>query len=69
LERGKPLNLKNLDPLPPKKICSMFAYNWPCGSGEEVENVKVHKQTDRQTEGQTDGRQVIRIDHLSFQLR
>jgi hypothetical protein len=29
---------------------------WSRGSGEEVENVKVYRQTDRQTDGQTDGR-------------
>jgi hypothetical protein len=42
--------------------------------GEEVENVKVYRrtdgQTDRQTDGQTDdGQKAIRIAHLSFQLR
>jgi hypothetical protein len=35
-------------------------WNWPSGSGEEVENVKVQ---------QTDGQQVIRKAHLSFQFR
>jgi hypothetical protein len=27
-------------------ICAKFGYNWPSGSGEEVENVKVYGQTD-----------------------
>jgi hypothetical protein len=33
--------------------------NWPSGSGEEVENVKVYRQTD-------DGQPAIRKTHLSF---
>jgi hypothetical protein len=41
----------------------MFGQNWPRGSGEEVENVKVYRQTDKQTQ------KAIRIAHLSFQLR
>jgi hypothetical protein len=28
--------------------------NWPSGSGEEVENVKVYRQTDGWTDGRTD---------------
>ena len=35
-------------------LCAKFGWNWPSGSGEEVENVK-SLQTDRQTDGQTDG--------------
>jgi hypothetical protein len=38
----------------------------PSGSGEEVENVKVYRQTDGQMD---DGQKAIRIAHLSFQLR
>jgi hypothetical protein len=51
-------------------ICAKSDQNWPSGSGEEVENVKVYRQTDRRTDGQTDdGQWAIRIAHLSFQLR
>jgi hypothetical protein len=32
-------------------ICAKFGQNWPSGSGEEVENVKVYRQTDGQTNG------------------
>jgi hypothetical protein len=47
-------------------ICAKSDENWPSGSGEEVENVKVYTQTD----GQEDDRQkAIRKAHLSFQLR
>jgi hypothetical protein len=49
------------NPLLPRMICAKFGSNWPFGSGEEVENVKVYRQTD--------GRRAIRIAHLSFQLR
>jgi hypothetical protein len=35
-------------------ICAKSGQNWPCGSGEEVENVKVYRQTDEWT---TDNRQ------------
>ena len=46
-----------------------FGWNWQRGSAEEDENVK-NLQTNRQTCRQTDdGRQVIRIAQLSFQLR
>ena len=59
----------NLNPIHPRILCAKFGWNWPCGSGEEDENVK-SLQTDRQMDGQTDdGRQVIRKAHLSFQLR
>jgi hypothetical protein len=48
-------------------ICAKSGYNWPSGSEEEVENVKVYGRTDRWTDGRwTAG---IRIAHLSFQLR
>ena len=58
-------------------LCTKFGWNWPSGSGEEVENVKslqtdrqTDRRTDRRTDGQTDaGRQVIRKAHLTFQLR
>jgi hypothetical protein len=56
----------NLRPLPPRMICLKSRWNWPSGSGEEVENVKVYRQTDGRT---NDGQPAIRIAHLSFQLR
>ena len=50
-------------------LYAKLGWNWPSGSGEEVENRK-SLQTDGRTDGQTDdGRQVIRKAHLSFQLR
>jgi hypothetical protein len=47
-------------------ICAKSGQNWPSSSGEEVENVKVYRQTDGQT---NDGQRAIRKAHLSFQLR
>jgi hypothetical protein len=46
-------------------ICAKSGWNWSSGFGEEVENVKVYRQTD----GQTDWQRAIRKAHLSFQLR
>ena len=34
-------------------LCAKFSWNWPSGSGEEDENVKVYS-TDGQTDKQTD---------------
>jgi hypothetical protein len=68
--RAIPFIWTNLNPLPPRMIYAKSGPNWPCRSGEEVENVKVYGQTDRQTDRQTDdGQNAIRIAHLSFQLR
>jgi hypothetical protein len=39
-----------------RMICAKSDQNWPSDSGEEVENVKVYRQTDRQTDGTTDNR-------------
>ena len=64
-KRAWPFIWTNLNPLHPRMLCAKFGWNWPSGSGEEVENRK-SLQTDRQTD---DGRQVIRKAHLSFQLR
>jgi hypothetical protein len=47
-------------------ICAKSGQNWPIVSVEEVENVKVYRQTDGQMD---DGQWAIRIAHLSFQLR
>ena len=49
-------------PSPKDDLCQV----WPSGSGEEVENVKVYRQMDGQTD---DGQRGIRIAHLNFQLR
>jgi hypothetical protein len=48
-----PFILTNLNPLPFRMICANFGYIWPIGSGKEVENVKVYRQMDRRTDGQT----------------
>jgi hypothetical protein len=42
-----------LNPLPPRMICAKSGQNWPSGSGEEVENVKVYRQTDGRTDRRT----------------
>jgi hypothetical protein len=53
-----PLHLKNLESPPLKyDLCQVWS-NSPSGSGEEVENVKVYRQSD-------DGQRAT----LSFQLR
>jgi hypothetical protein len=44
LDKGVPLYLNKLESPPPKDDL------WPSGSGEEVENVKVYRQTDWQTD-------------------
>ena len=62
LEKSNPLDFNNLESPPLRMICAKFGYNWPSGFGEEVENVKVYRQTD-------DRQQAIRIAHLSFQFR
>jgi hypothetical protein len=62
LEKGNPLHLNKLEsPAPKDDLCQVWLKlaRW---SGEEVENVKVYRQTD-------DGQWAIRIAHLSFQLR
>jgi hypothetical protein len=64
--RAIPFIWTKLKPLSPRMICAKSGWNWPSGSGEEVENVKVYRRTDRRTD---DGQPTIRIAHLSFQLR
>ena len=34
----------NLNPLHQKMLCAKFGWNWPCGSGEEEENLKSLRQ-------------------------
>jgi hypothetical protein len=65
LGKGVPLHLNNLESPPLRMTFAMFGQNWSGGSGEEVENVKVYRQSD----GQTDGQQAVGKVHLSFQLR
>jgi hypothetical protein len=43
-------------------ICANFGYNWPSGSGEEVENVN------EQTDGQTDGRRTTDDQKISLEV-
>jgi hypothetical protein len=54
-------SFENLESPPLRMIYANSGQNWPSGSGEEFENVKVYRQTD--------GQQAIRKAHLSFQLR
>jgi hypothetical protein len=64
--RAIPFLWTNLNPLHPRMICAKSCSNWSSGSGEEVENVKIYRRTDRQTDA---GQWAIRKAHLSFQLR
>jgi hypothetical protein len=68
MEKSNPSHLNNLESPPPKddlwQVWLKLAQS--PGSGEEVENAKVYRQTDGQTD---DGQWAIRIAHLSFQLR
>ena len=48
-------------------LCAKFGYNWPSGSGEEVENRK-SLQTDGQTDGQTDRRRTKGDQKSSLEL-
>ena len=64
----------NLNPFYSSEFGAMFAigWSWSCGSWEEQEKVKCSK-TDgrpaRQTDEWTDGQQVIRKVHFSYQLK
>jgi hypothetical protein len=48
--RAIPFIWTNLKPFYPRMICTKSGWNWPSGSGEEVENVKVYRQTVRRTD-------------------
>ena len=63
LEKGMALFWKNLNTLHQKMFCAKFGWNWPCGSWAEDENGK-----SLQTDGRTDGRQLIKKSTLSIQL-
>ena len=47
-KESKALHLNILNPLHPMMLCARFGWNWPSGSGEEVENVDSLKTDDRQ---------------------
>ena len=49
-KRSWPFICTNLNQLHPRILPTKFGWNWPSGSGEEVENVK-SLQTDRRTTG------------------
>jgi hypothetical protein len=49
LGKGVPLHLNNLESPSLWIICAKSGQNWSSGSGEEVENVKVYRQTDGRT--------------------
>jgi hypothetical protein len=49
LGKRVPFHLNNLESPTLKMICAKSGQNWPSGSGEEVENVKVYRQTDGRT--------------------
>ena len=53
LGRAWPFIWTNLNPLHPGILCAKVGWIWPSGSGEEDENVKVYRQTDRRTDRQT----------------
>jgi hypothetical protein len=66
LGKGVSLHLNNLESPPPEDdLCQVWS-KLASGSGEEVNNVKVYRQMDEQTDNE---QQAIRKAHLSFQLR
>lgn len=45
------INITNLNSFHhPRMICAKLSWNWPCGSGEDVENIKRNKWTNKQTD-------------------
>ena len=53
LEKSVSFIWTNLNPLHTRMLCVKFGCNWQSGSWEEVENVKIYRQTDRRSDGQT----------------
>jgi hypothetical protein len=53
LEKGYPLLMNKLNPIPLRMICAKSGWNWSSGSGEEVENVKVCRRTDGRSDRRT----------------
>ena len=66
-KRARPFIWTNLNLLHPRMLCAKFGWNWPSGSGEEVENVK-SLQMDRQTDRQTDRRRTTGDQKSSLEL-
>ena len=58
-KRVVPFIWSNLNPLHARMPCAKFGWNWPSGSGEEDENVKVYRRTDKRTDRQTDEAQKV----------
>ena len=53
-KRAGPFIWTNLNPFHPMMQCAKLGWNWPSGSGDEIENVKSF--TDGRTDGRTNGR-------------
>ena len=53
-KRAGPFIWTNLNPLYPRMFCVKFGWNWPSGSGEEDENVKILRQQRQQRRRTTD---------------
>jgi hypothetical protein len=60
LGQGHSLSFEQFRIPPIRIICAKSDQNWPCGSGEEVENVKVYKHAD--------GRRTTRDQKSSLEL-
>ena len=52
------LHWNNLNSIYPRMLCAKLCWNWPCGSGEEIEHLKSLR-----TDGRTDRREVKRKAH------
>ena len=55
----------NLNPLHPRMLCTMFDWNWPSGSEEEVQSLKSLQTNWLEQTKALDKQQVIRKAHLS----
>jgi hypothetical protein len=51
--RDIPFVWAKMNSLDLRKICAKSGYNWPSGSWEDVENVKVYRRTDGPTDRRT----------------
>jgi hypothetical protein len=68
LEKGYSLRLNKFESPPPKDDLCQVWLKLAQSSGEEVENVKVYRQTDRQTDRQTNGRRTTGDQNSSLEL-
>jgi hypothetical protein len=69
LERGNPLHLNKLEsPFSKDDLCHAWLKlaQWFWRRSRKCKSLQTDRRTDRQTD---DGQKVIRIAHLSFQLR